>query len=108
MTYPASPYIEQRNGGLYIAGTRVSLETVVIRFHEGTSPERIAQSFPTLELAQVYGAIAYYLDNRQLIDEHIAECERKLRERVPTLQEANPELYGRLEAARRKLSPKQS
>ena len=58
MAYPASAYIEGRNGGLYVAGTRVSLDSVVIRFQEGASPERIVQSFPTLKLSQVYGAIA--------------------------------------------------
>jgi uncharacterized protein (DUF433 family) len=45
---------------------------VVIHFRQGTSPERIVQSFPTLELARIYGAIAYYLENQQLIDEYVA------------------------------------
>jgi uncharacterized protein (DUF433 family) len=108
VTFPVSRYIEQRNGGLYIAGTRVSLDSVVIHFRDGRSPERIVRSFPTLELALVYGAIAYYLENQRIIDEYIAEGERELRRTVPTLQEANPELYARLEAARRKMSSKQS
>jgi hypothetical protein len=34
MTFPASAYIEERNGGLYITGTRVSLDSVVIRFRK--------------------------------------------------------------------------
>jgi uncharacterized protein (DUF433 family) len=74
MDYPPSPYIEERNGGFYVAGTRVSLDSVVIRFQEGASPEKIVQSFPTLKLSRVFGAIAYYLENQQMVNEHIPGC----------------------------------
>jgi uncharacterized protein (DUF433 family) len=105
MAYPASPYLEERNGGLYIVGTRVSLDSVVIHFQEGASPERIVQSFSTLKLSQVYGAIAYYLENEEMVKEYIAEGERELERSVP-LSQMNPEMFTRLEAARRQMSPK--
>ena len=108
MAYPASPYVEERNGGLYIAGTRVSLDSVVIRFQEGASPERIVQSFPTLKLSQVYGAIAYYLENEATIRDYLVESGRELKRSVPPLSQTNPELFARLEAARRHTSPKRS
>jgi uncharacterized protein (DUF433 family) len=44
VAYPVSPYIEARYGGLYVAGTRVSLDSVVIRFQQGASPEKIVRS----------------------------------------------------------------
>jgi hypothetical protein len=56
MAYPDSHYIEERNGGLYVTGTGVSLDSVVIRFQQGASPDKIVQSFPTLKLYQVSGA----------------------------------------------------
>jgi len=34
-------YIEQRNGGYYVAGTRISLDSVVYAFNRGESPEQI-------------------------------------------------------------------
>jgi uncharacterized protein (DUF433 family) len=108
MAYPASPHVEERNGGLYVAGTRVSLDSVVIRFQEGASPERIVQSFPTLKLSQVYGAIAYYLENEKTINEYIAEGERELERSVPPLSRTNPELFARLEAARRQMGSKRA
>lgn len=108
MAYPASPYIEERYGGLFVAGTRVSLGSVVIRFQEGASPEKIIQSFPTLKLSQVYGAIAYYLENEEMIDEYIAEGQRELERSVPPLSQSNPEMYARLEAARRQMGSKRS
>ncbi len=106
MAFPACPYIEERNGGLYVAGTRVSLDSVVILFQEGASPEKIVQSFSTLKLSQVYGAIAYYLENEQAINEYIAEGEREFERSAVPLSQTNPDLYARLEAARRQLGSK--
>lgn len=106
MAYPASPYIEERNGGLYIAGTRVSLDSVLINFRQGASPEKIVEAFSTLELSQVYAAIAYYLENVETINGYLAEGERFL-ESAPRLSQTNPELFARLEAARQQLSSKQ-
>ena len=100
--FPVSPYIEERDGALKIAaGTHVSLSSVVISFQDGQSPESIVQSFPTLTLAQVYGAIAYYLENEHTIDDSIAQVQREFEQSVPPLSQTNPELFTRLQAARR-------
>ena len=101
MKYPASPYIEARDGGLYLAGTRVSLDSVVIRFQQGASPEKINQSFPTLKRAQIYGAIAYYLENEAMI-----EGEREFDRVEAPLSQTDPELFARLEGARRQIGSK--
>lgn len=102
MPFPSSPYIEVRGGALYLPGTRVSLDSVVIRFEEGASPERIVHSFPTLKLSQVYGAIAYYLENQEMIRRYLIDGERGLERLVPPLSQTNPELFARLQAAREK------
>jgi len=107
MEFPASTYIEERYGGLFVAGTRVSLDSIVICFQEGESPERIVQSFPALKLWQVYGAIAYYLENEEMINEYIAEGQRELERTVPPLSQSDPELFARLQAARDKIRSKQ-
>jgi hypothetical protein len=41
-------YVEQRDGGYYIAGTRISLDSVVHAFRNGASPETILRSFPLI------------------------------------------------------------
>lgn len=106
MAYPVSPYVEERNGGLYVAGTGVSLDSVVIRFQEGASPDKIVQSFSTLKLSQVYGVIAYYLENEKTIDDYISEGERELERSAAPLSRTNPELFARLKAARRQMASK--
>lgn len=41
-----SEYVEQRNGGYYFAGTRISLDSVVYGFNEGRSPSSGSASVP--------------------------------------------------------------
>lgn len=95
-----SEYIEQRNGGFYVAGTRVSLDSIVYSFKAGDSPEAIRQNFFSLTLEQVYGAIAFYLAHEQEVDSNIRDGEEEIRRSVAPLSESRPELYARLERAR--------
>jgi uncharacterized protein (DUF433 family) len=46
-------HIEQRNGGYYAAGKRISLDSIVASFNGGESPETIQQHFPVLTLEEV-------------------------------------------------------
>jgi uncharacterized protein (DUF433 family) len=107
MRFPESKYIDQEEG-LRIAGPRVSLSSVVVSFQAGQTPQQIVDSFPTVALAQVYGAIAYYLENEQVINEYFAEVQRRFEKLVRPLSEQAPELYARLQAARRQMGLKRS
>ena len=98
-----SEYIEQRDGGYYVVGTRISLDSIVYSFNEGDSPEAIRENFPMLKLAQIYGAIAFYLDNRAEINEYLTRTEREFEESSVPLQQANPALWEKLERARAKM-----
>jgi uncharacterized protein (DUF433 family) len=95
-----SEYIDQRNGGFYVADTRVSLDSIVYSFKAGDSPETIRQNFSSLTLEQVYGAIAFYLAHEQEVDANIREGEREVERSVLHLSESRPEMYARLEHAR--------
>ena len=67
-------------GSWRIAGTRISLDSVVYSFCEGATPEEICQDFPGLSLAQVYATIAYYLNNREEVDRYLQEAEQSAEE----------------------------
>ena len=54
-------YVEQRAGSYVLAGTRVSLDSIVHAFLSGSTAETTAQAFPVLNLEQVCGAITFYL-----------------------------------------------
>jgi uncharacterized protein (DUF433 family) len=97
-------YIEQRNGGFYVAGTRVSLDSIVYSFKAGDSPETTRQNFSSLTLEQVYGAIAFYLAHTQEVESNIREGEEAGQSSIPPLSQSRPELYARLERARQEIS----
>jgi uncharacterized protein (DUF433 family) len=56
-----------------IRGTRVGIETVLYDYiHRGHAPEEIAQSYPVLELEQIYATITYYLHDKARISQYLA------------------------------------
>jgi uncharacterized protein (DUF433 family) len=94
-------YVEKRDGGYWIAGSRISLDSVVYAFLSGQSAESIAQSFPVLTLEQVYGAIAFYLCNRLDIDAYLAQGKRDFEAMRQAARDADPMFYQKLADARR-------
>jgi uncharacterized protein (DUF433 family) len=95
-------YVEQRDNGYWIAETRVSLDSVVYSFLDGESPESIAQNFPLLRLEQVYGGVAFYLANRELIDQYLEAGEAEFKGLRQTVREKNSLLYQKLKIAQSK------
>jgi uncharacterized protein (DUF433 family) len=65
-------------GRPFIAGTRISVRTIVERVHLGDSPERIIETYPPLTLAQVYDALSYYHEHKSEIEAEIAANEETL------------------------------
>lgn len=98
-----SEYVEQRNGGYYISGIRISLDSVVYSFNEGQSPEAIQEDFPALKLSQIYGAIAFYLDHKSEIDKYLIESEREFEANSIPLAVDKPELWARIQNAKAQL-----
>ena len=100
----AARYVDQLEGAYRVAGTRVSLDSIVYAFNDGHSPETIAQSFPVLTLEQVYGSIAYYVEHREEVDRYLAAQERDYEARRAAARAADPAFYARLAEARRRLA----
>jgi uncharacterized protein (DUF433 family) len=71
----AVPLFDDGLGGLRVTGTRVLLERIVHAFEDGATPEGIVQSYDTLQLADVYAVLTWYL-------RHKAEVEAYLRKRT--------------------------
>jgi uncharacterized protein (DUF433 family) len=61
------------DGIVRVAGTRVTLETLVGEFLRGATAEEIAADFPVLSLADVYAVIGYYLQDRDAVDAYLRE-----------------------------------
>ena len=56
----------------WIAGTKVKVTEVVLdKIAYGSSPEEIHFQHPNLSLAQIHGALTYYYENQDKVDEQI-------------------------------------
>jgi len=60
-------------GVLRIGDTRVSLDSVIIAFNQGSAPEEIVYDFDSLTLSEVYATISYYLQNQKEVDSYLAD-----------------------------------
>ncbi len=70
-------YVEEDSqGALRVGSLGVSLDSVVIAFQQGHSAETIQQLYPALSLEEVYGAIAFYLANRDEVDQYLERQEQ--------------------------------
>lgn len=97
-------YVENRDGGLWIAGTRISLDSIVLAYLQGLSPETIAaECFPTLNLEQVYGAITHYLAHRDEIDAYLSGIDAEFETLRRSTRNASPALSEKLAQARRQV-----
>ena len=82
MNLPASldpvPLVAAEGGRVIrVAGTRVSLDTIVGAFNRGSTAEEIAQDYSAVSLPDVYAVITYYLQHRSEVDQYL---ERRRRE----------------------------
>lgn len=95
-----SEYVEQRDGGYFIKDSRVSLDSVVYGFLRGESPEGIAESFPSLRLDQIFGSLAFYIANREIVDQYLREGRQEFEALREQARRNNPALYRKLADAR--------
>ena len=79
------------HGVVRIGASRVMLERVVHAFDAGASAEEIVESYPTLDIADVYATIAFILRDRSAVNAYMAEStadadrvHRQWEERYPT------------------------
>jgi uncharacterized protein (DUF433 family) len=74
---PALPLCVDEQGVIRVGHTRIPLETVLVAFQQGYTPEEIAMNFPVLSLEDVYAIVAYYLHNRGVLDSYLESLERE-------------------------------
>ena len=95
-------YVEMRNGGYYVARSRVSLASIIYEYRDGAAPETIRQNFPTLSLEQIHGAIAFYLGHQQEAGTYLSDLEKKWDELERAAKPASPEFQQRIEEAQKR------
>jgi uncharacterized protein (DUF433 family) len=103
----SNEYVEIRNGGYYVAGTRIGLDVIYYDFQRGRSPEAFLQAYPSLgSLAKVYGAIAFMLDHPAEVEAYLQEQER-IFEKLKADHPLTPDMIERFERGKKELQAKQ-
>ena len=73
--------------------TSSSTLLIVIRaFQDGASSESIVDSYSTLTLSDTYGAIAYYLKNKDAVEKYLNQREELAKSVKQRLQSVQPDL----------------
>ncbi|HEV3258432.1 MAG TPA: DUF433 domain-containing protein [Gemmataceae bacterium] len=98
---------QDASGEIRLAGHRIGLLHLVHYYNEGYSAEMLVGQYPTLPLALIHKAIAFYLENRQEVDAYIAACRDELsRQRATSPRRIDvAALRQRLEAMQRAERP---
>lgn len=68
-----TPIETDDQGVVRVAKTRVTLDTLVKAFLEGCTPEEIGEQYPSLQLADIYLAIGYYLRHKDEVHLYLAQ-----------------------------------
>ncbi len=93
------PLRVDEHGVIRVGDSQVLLDIVIREFNNGAEPEAIASGYPTLNLADVYGVIAYYLRHRVELDQYVYDRRHdaeKLRQEIEAKQPSRAELRAKL------------
>ncbi len=71
ITPETAPLKLNEDGVILVGKTRVTLDTVVAAFLENFTPEEIIEQYPSLQLADVYWVIGYYLHHKTEVDVYL-------------------------------------
>ncbi|MBD2160184.1 DUF433 domain-containing protein [Limnothrix sp. FACHB-708] len=65
------PLAIDATGVIRVGGTRVTLDTIILAFLEGNLAEEIQEQYPSLQLADIYSVLGYYLRHRSEVDDYL-------------------------------------
>ncbi len=63
-----------------VCGSRISLDNIIARYRRGYTPQMIADSYPSVELADIFLLISYYLRNKDSVHAYLGEREERAHE----------------------------
>ena len=78
LTVDTIPLHTDSDGVVRIGKTRVTLDTIVAAFLDGATPEEMARQYPTLDLADIYQVLGYYLHHQQAVMDYLAHRQAEI------------------------------
>ena len=80
-----APLVPNEDGVILVGKTRVTLDTVIAIFNQGATAEEIVYRYPSLNLADVYATIAFYLKHQSAVEAYL----QKRRQQAQEIREIN-------------------
>lgn len=75
-----APLETNADGVVRVGKTRVTLDTVVAVFKQGSTAEEIVYRYPSLKFADVYATIAFYLNHQQEVEAYLQQRQQQSQE----------------------------
>ena len=75
-----APLQANEDGVILVGETRVTLDTVVAVFNQGAAAEEIAHRYPSLNLADIYATIAFYLNHQSQVEAYLLQRQQRSQE----------------------------
>ena len=75
-----APLQANEDGVILVGKTRVTLDTVVSVFNQGATAEEIVNRYPSLNLADVYATIAFYLKHQSEVEAYLQQRQQQAQE----------------------------
>ncbi|MBF2098733.1 MAG: DUF433 domain-containing protein [Gloeomargaritaceae cyanobacterium C42_A2020_066] len=76
----SAPLQANQDGVVLVGKTRVTLDTVVYVFNQGATAEEIVYRYPSLNLADIYATIAFYLKHQSEVEAYLQQRQQQSQE----------------------------
>lgn len=71
-----TPLVVSPDNVILVRGTRVPLDTIVFEFKQGATAEGIVEQYSSLDLADVYAVISYYLRHQNEVESYLQQRQK--------------------------------
>lgn len=85
------PLVEDEHGVLRVAQSRISIDVILYDFRAGLTAEEIALNYPTVDLANVYAVLSYYLSHKEELDDYLRTQEQRSEEKRQEVLKRSPQ-----------------
>lgn len=79
-------------GVIRIGESRISLDLIVEQYENGMSPEDMVRAYESLDIAQVYAALAFYLQNKEALRAYFRQREAEAGELRLKIESERPRM----------------
>jgi uncharacterized protein (DUF433 family) len=84
------PLFSEPNGVIRVGNTRVTFETLIYQFKNGSTAEEIVFQYPVLDLADVYAVIGFYLKHQTAVENYLLSCKTAAENIQPIVHQQFP------------------